>query len=173
MQNLNLSLATDFYEFTMSQTYFNEGKTEEIAVFDAFFKKNPFNSGYAFMAGVDKIIETINNFHFTKQDIDFLRQTKTFSEEFLTYLKNFKFHGSIYAIPDGTVIFANEPIVTVKAPIIEPQLIETILLSYLNSHICWATSSKRITEAAKDMGVMEFDLRRTSFKRAKCSKLIQ
>ena len=160
MQDLNLSMANDFYEFTMSQAYFNEGKTEEIAVFDAFFRKNPFDSGYAIMAGVDKIIETINNFHFTGQDIDFLRQTKAFSEDFLTYLKNFKFHGSIYAIPDGTVIFANEPIVTVKAPIIEAQLIETILLSYLNSHICWATSSKRITEAAKGIGVMEFGLRR-------------
>ena len=156
----NLTMMTDFYELTMGETYFKAGKKDEIAVFDAFFRKNPLNGGYGVMGGVDRVIEFIKQAHFTEGDIEYLRGTKQFSEEFLEYLKNFKFSGDIYAIPDGTPIFANEPIVTVKAPIIEAQVIETILLSYLNANIMYTTAAKRVVEAAGNIGIMEFGARR-------------
>ena len=156
----NLTMMTDFYEFTMSQAYFNAGKKDEIAVFDAFFRRNPLGGGYGVMGGVDRIIEFIKNVRFTNEDIEYLRNTKQFTEEFLEYLRNFKFTGSIYAIPDGTPVFGNEPIVTVKAPIIEAQIIETILLSFLNSNICYTTAATRVVEAANGVGVMEFGARR-------------
>ena len=156
----NLTMMTDFYEFTMSQAYFNAGKKDEIAVFDAFFRKNPLGGGYGVMGGVDRIIDFIKNARFTEDDINYLRSTKQFTEEFLEYLSNFKFTGSISAIPDGTPVFGNEPIVTVKAPIIEAQIIETILLSFLNANICYTTAATRVVEAAEGIGVMEFGARR-------------
>lgn len=156
----NLTMMTDFYELTMSQAYYKAGKKDEETVFDAFFRKNPLSGGYGVMGGLDRIIEFIKNAHFTKEDIDYLRSTGQFTEDFLEYLKNFKFTGSIYAIPDGTPVFGNEPIVTVKAPIIEAQIIETILLSYLNENICFTTAARRIVEAAQPVGVMEFGARR-------------
>lgn len=156
----NLTMMTDFYELTMGETYLKSGKKDEIAVFDAFFRNNPLGGGYGVMGGVDRIIDFIKKAHFTEGDIDYLRSTKQFSEEFLEYLKGFKFTGDIYAIPDGTPIFANEPVVTVKAPIIEAQIIETILLSYLNANIMYTTAAKRVVEAAGDIGIMEFGARR-------------
>lgn len=156
----NLTMMTDFYELTMSQAYYKAGKKDEETVFDAFFRKNPLNGGYGVMGGLDRIIEFIKNAHFTNEDIDYLRSTGQFTEDFLDYLKNFKFTGSIYAVPDGTPVFGNEPIVTVKAPIIEAQVIETILLSYLNENICFTTAARRIVEAAQPVGVMEFGARR-------------
>ena len=156
----NYTLMTDFYELTMSQAYFNAGKKDEEAVFDAFFRKNPLDGGYAVMGGVDRIIEFIKNIKFTDDDIDYLRSTGQFNEEFLNYLRDFKFTGSIYAVPDGTPVFANEPIVTVKAPIIEAQIIETILLSYLNAGIIHTTAARRVVEAADGIGIMEFGARR-------------
>lgn len=156
----NYTLMTDFYELTMSQAYFKAGKKDEVAVFDAFFRKNPLDGGYAVMGGVDRIIDFIKNIHFSEGDIEYLRSTGQFSEDFLNYLKDFKFTGSIYAVPDGTPVFANEPIVTVKAPIIEAQIIETILLSYLNAGIIHTTAARRVVEAAGDIGIMEFGARR-------------
>ena len=156
----NLTMMTDFYELTMSQAYFKAGKKDEEAVFDAFFRKNPLGGGYGVMGGLDKIISFIQNIHFDEDDISYLRSTGQFTEDFLEYLINFKFTGSIYAIPDGTPVFGNEPLVTVKAPIIEAQIIETILLSYLNENICFTTSARRIVEAASPIGVMEFGARR-------------
>ncbi len=156
----NLTMMTDFYELTMSQAYFTAGKKDEEAVFDAFFRKNPLDGGYAVMGGVDRIINFINNAHFNEEDIEYLRTTGQFTEEFLNYLKDFKFTGSIYAVPDGTPVFANEPIVTVKAPIIEAQIIETILLSYLNAGIIHTTAARRVVEAADGIGIMEFGARR-------------
>lgn len=156
----NKTLMTDFYELTMAQTYFNTGKKNEEAVFDAFFRKNPLDGGYAVMGGIDRIIDFINNIKFSEDDIDYLRSTNQFTEEFLNYLKGFKFTGSIYAVPDGTPVFANEPIVTVKAPIIEAQIIETILLSYLNAGIIHTTAARRVVEAADGIGIMEFGARR-------------
>jgi nicotinate phosphoribosyltransferase len=156
----NLTMMTDFYELTMGETYLKSGKKDEIAVFDAFFRNNPLGGGYGVMGGVDRILEFIKKAHFTNGDIEYLRGTKQFSEEFLNYLKDFKFTGDIYAIPDGTPIFANEPVVTVQAPIIEAQVIETILLSYLNANIMYTTAAKRVVEAAGDIGIMEFGARR-------------
>ena len=156
----NLTMMTDFYELTMSQAYYKAGKKDEVAVFDAFFRKNPLGGGYGVMGGIDRIIEFIKNAHFNEEDIKYLRSTGQFDEDFLSYLKSFKFSGSIYAIPDGTPVFGNEPIVTVKAPIIEAQIIETILLSYLNANICYTTAATRVVEATKGIGVMEFGARR-------------
>ena len=153
-------LFLDFYLLTMSQVYFNSGKKDTVAVFDAFFRKEPLNAGYGVMAGVDKIIEHVKNLKFSDSDIEYLKSLNKFSEDFLEYLKNFKFTGDISAIPDGTPVFGNEPILTVKAPIIEAQILETALLSYLNSNICWATATKKVTEAAKEIEVMEFGGRR-------------
>ena len=156
----NLTMMTDFYELTMSQAYFKAGKKDEVAVFDAFFRKNPLGGGYGVMGGVDRIIGFIKNAHFNEEDIAYLRSTGQFTEDFLDYLKGFKFTGSISAIPDGTPVFGNEPIVTVKAPIIEAQIIETILLSFLNANICYTTAATRVVEAANGIGVMEFGARR-------------
>ena len=112
------------------------------------------------MGGVDKIIDFIKNIRFSTEDIEYLRGTGQFTEDFLAYLKDFKFTGDLYAIPDGTPVFANEPLVTVKAPIIEAQIIETILLSYLNVNIMYTTAARRVVEAADGIGVMEFGARR-------------
>ena len=160
MKNYNVTMMTDFYEFTMGYSYYKEGRQDEIAVFDAFYRKNPFNTGYGVMGGVDEIVDLIKNFHFTDEDIEYLKSTDQFPEDYLKYLRNLKFTGSVYAIPDGTPIFPNEPLVTVKAPIIEAQFIETILLSYLNANICYTTAARRIVEAAGDIAVMEFGVRR-------------
>ena len=124
----NLTMMTDFYELTMSQAYFKAGKKDEVAVFDAFFRKNPLGGGYGVMGGVDRIIDFIKNAHFNEEDINYLRSTGKFKEEFLEYLKNLKFTGDIFAIEDGTTIFPNEPVLTVRANVIEAQLIETALL---------------------------------------------
>ena len=156
----NMTMLIDFYEFTMGQTYFDKGEANKKAYFDVFFRKNPFKGGYTISGGLDKIIEYIKNFHFTDSDINYLRQIRNFSEDYLNYLKNLKFTGDIYAIPDGTVVFPNEPVITVKANIIEAQLIETALLLYFNSASLYTTASKRITEAAQNKPVMEFGARR-------------
>ena len=156
----NMTMLIDFYEFTMGQTYFDKGEANKKAYFDVFFRKNPFKGGYTISGGLDKIIEYIKNFHFTDSDINYLRQIGNFSEDYLNYLKNLKFTGDIYAIPDGTVVFPNEPVITVKANIIEAQLIETALLLYFNSASLYTTASKRITEAAQNKPVMEFGARR-------------
>ncbi len=160
MNVTNDTMYTDFYELTMSQSYFKAGKKDEIVVFDAFFRKNPLNGGYGVMGGVDRIISYIQNIKFTHEDIEYLRSTGQFEEDFLEYLRNFKFTGNLYAIPDGTPVFGNEPIVTIKAPIIEAQIIETALLSYLNANICFSTAATRVVEAASEIGVMEFGPRR-------------
>ena len=156
----NKTMMTDLYELTMAQVYFNSNEKNKIAVFDAFYRKEPVGAGYGVMAGLDNIIEYIQNLKFTQEDIDYLRSLNTFTEDFLSYLLTFKFTGEIYAIPDGTPVFKNEPLVTVKAPIIEAQIIETALLSYLNAAICYTTATKKITEAAGDIAIMEFGARR-------------
>lgn len=156
----NYTLMSDEYEFTMANGYLNNKKQNEEAVFDIFFRKVPNNGGYAVMAGIDKIIPYIENLKFGEQELDYFRR-KGYPEEFITYLKNFKFHGSIYAIPDGTPVFPNEPLVTVKAPLIEAQIVETALLSIVNGAMEHATGARRIIEAVpKGVGVMEFGARR-------------
>ena len=156
----NYTLMSDEYEFTMANGYLNNKKENEEAVFDIFFRKVPNNGGYAVMAGLDKIIPYIENLKFGETELDYFRR-KGYPEEFITYLKNFKFHGSIYAIPDGTPVFPNEPLVTVKAPLIEAQIVETALLSIVNGAMEHATGARRIIEAVpKNVGVMEFGARR-------------
>ena len=113
----NLALLSDFYEFTMSNGYFAKNMSNEIAYFDVFFRKIPDNGGYAIFAGLEQIIEYIKNLHFEKEDIEYLRSTNKFTDEFLDYLSSFKFTGDIWAIPEGTVVFPNEPLITVQLAI--------------------------------------------------------
>ena len=156
----NYTLLTDEYEFTMSETYFKNKKEKEKAVFDIFFRKVPNEGGYAIMAGLDKVIEYIKNLHFGEREIAYLER-RGYDKDFIEYLKNFKFTGNVYAIPDGTPVFPNEPIVTIEAPIIEAQIVETALLSIVNGAMEHATGARRIVEATpKNVPIMEFGSRR-------------
>ena len=156
----NYTLLTDEYEFTMSETYFKNKKEKEKAVFDIFFRKVPNAGGYAIMAGLDKVIEYIKNLHFGEREIAYLER-RGYDKDFIEYLKNFKFTGNVYAIPDGTPVFPNEPIVTIEAPIIEAQIVETALLSIVNGAMEHATGARRIVEATpKNVPIMEFGSRR-------------
>lgn len=156
----NRTLMTDLYELTMNQTYFNNGGKDEVAVFDVFFRKNPFNGGYVISTGLDNIIDYIKNIKITEEDISYLRSLNKFSGDFLEYLRDFKFQGNICAVPDGTPLFPNEPAITVVANIMEAQFIETALLAAFNGSSIIATSAKRIVEAIEDIPVMEFGARR-------------
>ena len=144
----------------MAQVYFDKLEQNKKVYFDIFYRTNPFNGGYAMSGGLDNIIEYIKKFKISEEDIEYLRSTNCFSEEFLNYLKNLKFTGDIYAVPDGTAIFPNEPVITVKANIIEAQLIETALLACFNHGTLVTTAAKRITSEAKGIPVMEFGARR-------------
>ena len=156
----NYTLLTDEYEFTMSETYFKNKKENEKVVFDIFFRKVPNAGGYAIMAGLDKVIEYIKNLHFGEREIAYLER-RGYDKDFIEYLKNFKFTGNVYAIPDGTPVFPNEPIVTIEAPIIEAQIVETALLSIVNGAMEHATGARRIVEATpKNVPIMEFGSRR-------------
>ena len=160
MDNRKLALVTDFYEFTMSSGFFNKNMQNTIAYFDVFFRQIPDKGGYVIVAGLEQIIEYIKNLKFYEDEIDFLRKMNKFSEGFLEYLKNFKFTGSIWAIPEGTIVFPAEPLITVKAPLIEAQLLETFILLILNHQSLIATKSSRIVTSAKGRPVMEFGARR-------------
>ena len=160
----NKTLMTDYYELTMAKTYFDEGDKDKVMYFDIFFRQNPMNGGYTVAAGIDEIIDYVNNLKFSDEDLEYLRSTGDFNEEFLNYLKDFKFTGSIYAVPDGTPVFPNEPVITVKAKAIEAQILETALLACFNHAALVATAAKRITDeaviAGKRIPVMEFGARR-------------
>ena len=156
----NKTLMTDFYELTMAQTYFDQGKQDEEVYFDIFFRKNPFNGGYTISGGLEETINYIKNFNFNKEEINYLRSLNQFSEKFLNYLEALKFEGDIYSVPDGTVVFPNETVLTVKAPIITAQLLETALLANFNHASLVTTAAKRITNEAGDIPVMEFGARR-------------
>lgn len=156
----NLSLLSDFYEFTMANGYFNNGMKDTVAIFDAFYRNNPDGGGYSIFAGLDDIIDYVKNLSFSASDIEYLRKEGNFSEDFLEYLKDFKFTGDIWAYPEGSVIFPNEPIVTVKAPIIECSILETYLLLSMNFNSLIATKTSRIVKAAGNRLVMEFGARR-------------
>jgi len=153
-------MVIDYYEFTMGKTYFDNGEKDKKVYFDLFFRTNPFKGGYTISGGLDNIINYIKNFKISEEDVEYLRSTGDFSEEYLQYLKELRFTGDIYAIPDGTPVFPNEPIITVKANIIEAQLIETALLTNFNHGSLVTTIAKRITTAAGDIPVMEFGARR-------------
>ena len=157
---MNYTLLCDFYELTMANGYFELGKADEISYFDVFYRKVPDGGGFAIAAGLEQVIDYIKNLKFTEEDITFLRSKKLFSEEFLSYLRTFRFTGDIYAVPEGTPIFPGEPIMTVRAPSVEAQFIETYVLLCLNHQSLIATKSNRIVRAAQGRPVMEFGSRR-------------
>ncbi len=156
----NLTLLTDFYELTMMQGYFSNKDQNETVIFDAFYRNNPQEGGYAICAGLEQIIDYINHLHFSQDDIRYLRSLNIFEESFLEYLGSFHFSGDIYAIPEGSVMFPREPMIKVIAPIMEAQLIETAILNIINHQSLIATKASRVCYAAKGDGIMEFGLRR-------------
>ena len=159
MRANNLTLLTDLYELTMMQGYF-KNPTDQTVVFDMFYRDNPCGGGFAICAGLEQVIEYIENLRFTDADIEYLRGLSIFEEDFLEYLRSFHFTGDIYAIPEGTVIFPREPMVKVVAPIMEAQLVETAILNIMNHQSLIATKAARVCYAAKGDGIMEFGLRR-------------
>lgn len=156
----NNTLLCDFYELTMSNGYFKNGFYKKTVYFDVFFRRVPDNGGFAIAAGLEQIVKYIKELNFTKDDINFLRSKNSFTEDFLEYLANFKFTGDIYAVPEGTPIFPNEPIMIVKAPAIEAQIVETFILLTINHQSLIATKANRIAYASKGRAVMEFGSRR-------------
>ena len=159
MRANNLTLLTDFYELTMMQGYF-KNPTNQTVIFDMFYRTNPCGGSFAITAGLEQMIEYIENLHFSEEDIEYLRGLHIFQEDFLDYLSTFRFTGDIYAIPEGTVVFPREPIVKVIAPIMEAQLVETAILNIINHQSLIATKAARVCYAARGDGVMEFGLRR-------------
>lgn len=160
MKNINLTMLTDFYEFTMTNGFFNEGYKDKIAYFDMFFRSTPDNGGFAIMAGVEQVIEYIKSLKFDDEEIEYLKSKKMFSEEFLDYLKNFEFCCDVWAVPEGTPIFPGEPIVVVRGPVIQAQFLETMILLTINHQSLIATKANRIVRAAEGRPIMEFGSRR-------------
>lgn len=159
-KNLNLTMLTDFYELTMANGYFQSGMADDIAYFDMFFRRVPDGGGYAIMAGLEQVIDYLKNLNFTEEDIEYLRGKHMFCEEFLDYLRDFKFVCDVWAVPEGTPIFPHEPIVTVRGPVMQAQFVETMILLTINHQSLIATKSNRIVRAAKGRAIMEFGTRR-------------
>ncbi|ERT63800.1 nicotinate phosphoribosyltransferase [Peptoniphilus sp. BV3AC2] len=163
MRNLkeeNLTLLCDFYEFAMANGYFEAGMGEKIVYFDMFYRTVPDNASYSIIAGLEQVIDYIENLHFSDEDIDFLRTKKIFHEDFLEYLRNFKFECDVWALREGTVVFPQEPIIIVKGPIMQAQMLETMILLTINHQSMVATKANRIVTAAKGRPVVEFGSRR-------------
>lgn len=159
MRAMNLTLLTDLYELTMMQGYF-KNPTNQTVIFDMFYRVNPCGGSFAITAGLEQMIEYIENLHFSDKDIEYLRSLHIFEDDFLEYLRSFHFTGDIYAIPEGTVVFPREPLVKVIAPIMEAQLVETAILNIINHQSLIATKAARVCYAARGDGIMEFGLRR-------------
>lgn len=160
MKGRDFALLTDLYELTMMQGYYETGAHKKQVVFDLFYRKNPSGNGYAIAAGLQQAIEYLDELHFSEEDIAYLESLGIFSEGFIGYLKDFRFTGEVYAIPEGTVVFPHEPLMRIKAPIIEAQLIETALLNIINHQSLIATKASRVVHAAQGDPVLEFGLRR-------------
>ena len=160
MEKSNLTMLTDFYEITMANGYFCTDMADNIACFDMFFRRIPDDGGYAIMAGLEQVIEYLENLEFTDEDIEYLRKQKMFSEDFLKYLSEFKFTCDVWAIPEGTPIFPGEPILTVRGPVMQAQFVETMILLIVNHQSLIATKASRIVRAAAGRPVMEFGTRR-------------
>ncbi|MDS0525038.1 nicotinate phosphoribosyltransferase [Clostridium sp. SHJSY1] len=156
----NLTMLVDFYELTMGNGYLEKGLQDKIAYFDMFFRRVPDGGGYCIMAGVEELIEYLSSLNFTEDDIEYLRNKNMFSEEFLSYLKNFKFSCDVWAVPEGNPVFPNEPLVTVRGPVIQAQFVETMILLTINHQTLIATKANRICRAANGRPVMEFGSRR-------------
>ena len=157
---INLSMLCDFYELTMGNGYWKSGMKDCITYFDVFFRSVPDEGGYAIAAGLEQIVDYIQKLHFSEEDLEYLRSRGIFDEEFLTYLRDFKFHGDMWAVPEGTPIFPREPVITVRAPAIEAQLLETYMLLEFNHQSLIATKANRICRAAEGRTVLEFGSRR-------------
>ena len=162
-KKLNMTMLCDFYELTMGNGYFQAGYQDHITYFDVFFRNVPDKGGFAVCAGLSQLIDYIENLHFDEEDIDYLRSKNLFSEDFLNYLRDFRFTGDIWAIPEGTPIFPREPVVTVRAKAIEAQLIETFTLLTINHQSLIATKANRICRAAQG---------RTEIGRASCRERV-
>ena len=156
---MNYSLYTDFYELTMAQGYFLTGIHERKAVFDYFFRSNPFQGGYVVFAGLETLLEALENFKFGTKEIDFLRK-QNFDKEFLNYLENLRFEGNIYSVKEGEIVFPNEPLLRIETNLVQAQLIETLLLNILNFQSLVATKARRIVYASKNKAVLDFGMRR-------------
>ncbi len=159
-KKLNLTMIMDLYELTMANGIFDSDMCETAAYFDMFFRRVPDNGGYAVMAGLEQLIEYMNNLSFTEEDLDYIKSLNLFSNDFIEYLRNFKFSCDVWSVPEGTVIFPHEPIVTVRGPIIQALMLETMLLLTINHQSLIATKSNRICRAAQGRPVMEFGARR-------------
>ena len=160
MSNYNLTMSTDLYQLTMVYGYFKTRTAHRVGVFDLFFRRLPWGNGYALAAGLEQAIEYVRELRFTEEDLAYLRSLGLFPDEFLEYLGDMRFTGDIDAVPEGTPIFPSEPLIRVKAPIAQAQLIETSLANIINHQTLIATKAARVTEAAGDTEVMEFGLRR-------------
>lgn len=160
MDRQNLTLLTDLYELTMMQGYFKNKDRNETVIFDAFYRSNPCDGGFAIAAGLDQLIQYIKELHFDAEDVAYLASLGIFDKDFLDYLKDFRFTGDIYAIPEGTVVFPREPLIKVIAPIMQAQLVETAILNIINHQSLIATKAARVCYAAHGDGIMEFGLRR-------------
>lgn len=160
MNAQNYTMLCDFYQLTMGNGYFKTKHASRTAYFDLFFRRVPDRGGYAICAGLEQVIEYIENLSFSDRDIDYLRSKGIFSEEFLEYLRGFKFEGDVFAVPEGTPVFPNEPLITVRAPAIQAQLIETMLLLLVNHQSLIATKASRIVRAAQGRAISEFGSRR-------------
>lgn len=156
----NLTLLTDLYQLTMLNGYYEKNIHEDIVVFDMFFRKNACNGGYTIICGIEQLVEYINNLHFSDDDLKYLKSLDLFSDKFLDFLKDFKFTGDIYAVEEGTIMFPKEPVITVKAPLYQAQLIETALLTIVNFQSLIATKASRVCYSAAGDPVFEFGLRR-------------
>ncbi|MBQ2819691.1 MAG: nicotinate phosphoribosyltransferase [Clostridia bacterium] len=160
MTERNLTMLTDFYEFTMANGYLKNCLRDKIGYFDMFFRRIPDNGGYAIMAGLEQLCDYLQNLSFSEEDIDYLRSKGCFCEEFLEYLRDFKFECDVWAIPEGTPVFPGEPLVVVRGPVMQAQLIETMVLLTINHQSLIATKSSRIVRAADGRAVLEFGSRR-------------
>ena len=156
----NMSMLTDFYELTMANGYLNSGNRDKIVYFDMFFRNIPENGGYAVMAGLEQVIDYLSSLKFSEDDLTFLKDNYHFNDEFISYLRDFEFTCDVWAIPEGTVVFPKEPLVKVRGPIIQAQLLETALLCTINHQTLIATKTARIVRAAEGRPVMEFGARR-------------
>ncbi len=159
-EKLNLTMLCDFYELTMSQGYFSNGYKDRVTYFDVFFRQCPDGGGFAIAAGLEQIVQYIQDLHFDPEDIAYLRGRNIFTEDFLAYLADFRFTGDIWAVPEGTPVFPREPIITVRAPAIQAQLVETYILLCINHQSLIATKANRVVRAAQGRTVLEFGSRR-------------
>ncbi|MBQ8934413.1 MAG: nicotinate phosphoribosyltransferase [Lachnospiraceae bacterium] len=156
----NISMMMDLYELTMANGYFLQESTTTKVAFDVFYRKNPDQGGFSVFAGLEQIVEYLEGMHFTEEDIEYLRSLNMFHSEFLEYLKDFRFTGDVYAFPEGTIMYPNEPIITVVAPLVEAQIIETEILAQVNHQSMIATKARRIVKAADGRPVSDFGARR-------------